>query len=459
MTTETNTSPKDKASTTINRAALPMMALAVPLVFESIFRILVASVDTLMLSSFSQESVAGVGLVTQYIFFIQLLFTVICTGASIVLSQYLGARRMEESRQVAQASAVMTLVAGLCVAVAVLLGAKPLLSAYSIEESVRNYGWQFLVIYGGVGSVFMAFNMLQGAILRSYGYTKDAMVIAMATNLVNVIGNSFALYGWFGLPVTGVIGVSTSSAFAQAFACVALAWRIKAHPDVQFSFRGWTKVPKDIYRRILSIGVPTAGESISYNIGQIVIMAMVATLGTYAMSAQVYTQTIVRFVFVTAMSIGNAVQIKTGYFVGSGHPEAAYRRLYKYQAIGTGISLGLVLLLNLVKGPVIGVFTHVPEIASITYAILFVSIYVETGRSINLITIPALKGAGDVKFPVFVGILSMWGIGVFGSWLFGIKLGFGMLGIWAAVGTDETFRGVSMLFRWKSKRWQTKAIA
>ncbi len=463
MTKETNKAPKQillkEAPIIRDRAALPILALALPIILETYFRMLVSSADIIMLSSFSQESVAGVGLVSQYIFFIQILFNVICIGTSIVLSQYLGGKRLEESRQVIQASGVMVLVIGIFISFTVIFGAKPLLDLYRIAPDVRNFAWQYLVVFGGGGSVFMAFNMMQGTILRSYGYTRDAMYISFTANILNVIGNSISLYGFFGLPVFGVVGVALSSAFSQFAACLLLAWRIRAHSDIQFQLRGWQNVPRNIYKKILSIGVPSAGENLAYNISQIVIMMMVATLGTFAMSAQVYVQTIVRFVFATSMSIGNAVQIKTGYYVGAKRSEEAYTKLYRYQIVGTLISIMLVLLLNLVKGPVIRIFTTIPEIASLTYSLLLISIYVETGRSLNLITIPALKGAGDVRFPVLCGIISMWGISVPGSYFLGLKLGLGLTGIWIAIGTDEMFRGIVMLFRWKSKRWLTKAIS
>ncbi len=442
----------------VSRAALPLATLAIPIVFESFFRTLVSSIDAIMLSSYSQESVAGVGLVTQYIFFIQILFNVICIGTSIVLAQYLGARREEDCRAVTQGSIVMISCAGLAIALAVGFGAGPLLSFYRIEEGVRTFAWQYLAIFGGLGSVFVAFNLLQATILRSYGYTKDAMFISIVANVLNVIGNSFSLYGWFGLPVTGVIGVASSSTVSQIVACFLFAWRIKKHPDVFFSARGARSIGKETYRKILSIGIPTAGENLSYNVGQITIMAMVSTLGTWAMSAQVYAQTIVRFVMLIAFSIGNAVQIKMGYLVGSRRLDEAYRKLWGYQLTGTLISFTLVILLNFIKGPIVGIFTHEAEIAAITCSLFVVSIYIETGRSINLITISALKGSGDVKFPVFTGICTTWLFGVGGSWLVGLHLGIGMIGIWLAVGTDETLRGLIMLGRWKSKRWQTKAI-
>ena len=189
-----------------NRAALPMFALTLPLVFETFFRILVSSVDTFMLSSYSQEAVAGVGLIAQYIFFIHVMFNMICIGTSIVLSQYLGANRDHDATEVSQASALLVSSAAVLLSMLVFGAGKPLLARYSIEESVREYAWQYFSIFGGIGSFFMAFNLLQSTIMRAYGHTRDAMYISLIANLVNVVGNSLSLYGWFGLPALALPG-------------------------------------------------------------------------------------------------------------------------------------------------------------------------------------------------------------------------------------------------------------
>ncbi len=436
-----------------------MVALTLPILAETFFRVLVMSVDTFMLSGYSQAAVAAVGLVGQWVFFINIMFNVIAVGTSIVLAQYLGAERHGEASHVAQAGAVMAMVTALAIMAGVLLGSGALLSLYPIEKDVRDFAFRYFTIFGGLGAPFIAFNMLQSTVLRSYGHTKDTMFTTMFANLVNVVGNAISLYGFFGLPVFGVTGVAISSVFSQFVACAILASRIRAKPDVRFPIRGWREVPRRIYKTVLSIGVPTAGENLAYNTAQIAIMAMVSTFGTFAMSAQVYTITIARFVYVFAMSIGTATQIKTGWFVGAKKSEDAYRRVYRYQIVGTLISVAMILVINLIKAPLIGFFTHEAEIAALASTLLLFSIYVEFGRSLNLVTISALKGSGDVRFPVFYGVLSMWGIMVFGSWLLGMKLGLGLVGVWIATGTDETTRGITMILRWKSKRWMTKRIA
>ena len=70
----------------------------------------------------------------------------------------------------------------------VLSGAGWLLSLYPLEPKVHTYARQYFSIFGGFGSVFIAFNMLQATILRTYGYTRDTMYISIIANLINVLG-------------------------------------------------------------------------------------------------------------------------------------------------------------------------------------------------------------------------------------------------------------------------------
>lgn len=444
---------------TKNRGSLPMLQLTFPIAMEQLMRILVSSVDTMMLSSYSNDAVAAVGLVSQYVFFLNLIFSVISTGCSIVLAQFIGAEKSKkELNHIAQASTVMISIISVLLMMLVFFGTRPLLNCYELETIVREYAIKYFVIYGGICCFFTAMSSLQGAILRSYGHTNEAMIVSIVANIVNVCGNALSLYGWFGLPVFGVAGVAWSSGASMIVSCILFAYFINRREDVEFSFKGITKVPAQIYKLILSVGVPTAGESLSYNISQIVIMAMISTLGTNAMSAQVYTMTLVRFVFAAASAIGQATQIKTGYYVGAKQSDIAYKKIFIYQIVATSCSMFMMLVVNLAKNPLIRIFTDIDEVHALVATLLIFSTYIEFGRSLNLIYVGALKGSGDVKFPVFYGIVSMWGIMVLGSYILGIKMGMGLVGFWLGIGTDETTRGIVMLLRWKGKHWQKHAL-
>lgn len=441
------------------RGALPMLQLSLPLILEQFFRILVSSIDTVMLSFYSEQAVAAVGMMSQYVFFINILFNVIAIGTSIVLSQFLGAQKSKDDlNAIAKSSSLMVTGAAVIITLAVIFGINPLLSRYTLEKEVRDFASQYFLIFGGGGAFFIAFGLLQSAILRSYGYTKEAMIVTLASNLINVAGNAISLYGFFGLPILGVKGVAWSSVISMIASCVILQIIIRKKQDVCFNLFCKAKIPARFYKLILSVGVPTASENLSYNVSQIVIMAMISTLGTYAMSAQVYTATICRFVFVMAVGIGSAVQIKTGWSVGAGQEDVIYKKVFKYSFVATSCSIIMILLINLLRSPIIGFFTHQEQIVSLVKTLLLLSIYLEFGRSLNLVFIGALKGAGDIKFPVLYGMFSNWCIMVFLSWLLGLKFGLGVAGFWLGIGTDETTRGIVMFFRWKSKRWMQKAL-
>ena len=438
-----------------NRGALPMLKLTLPIAMEQFFRILVSSIDTMMLSSYSNDAVAAVGLVSQYSFFLTIIFSVIGTGCSIVLAQYLGAQKSnDELNHVAQAGAIMVFFTSILLTALVIFGTGWLLGRYQLEESVRHFAWQYFVIFGGCFCFFNAFSLLQGAILRSYGYTSEAMITSIVANLVNVLGNALSLYGWFGLPVLGVPGVAGASGLAMVVSCILFFFFIRRRRDVVFHIHGITKVPREAFKLVLKVGVPTAGESLSYNVSQITVMAMISTLGTYAMSAQVYTMTILRFVFIAAIAIGQATQIKSGYFVGAHQNDIVYKKVFRYQFVATACSMIMIVIVNLIKNPVIGIFTDISEVHSYVSNLLLYSAYIEFGRSLNLIYIGGLKGAGDVRFPVLYGIFSNWSIQVLLSYILGIKCGLGLVGFWLGIGTDETTRGFVMLWRWKSRRWE-----
>jgi Na+-driven multidrug efflux pump len=145
-------------------------------------------------------------------------------------------------------------------------------------------------------------------------------------------------------------------------------------------------------------------------------------------------------------------------YCGAGEKDTAYSKLYQYQAIGTCVSMVLILFLYFGKSFLIPLFTNDSSIISLIYSLLPVCIFQEFGRSVNIVTIPALKGAGDIRFPVIIGIVSMWLVSVGGGILLSVVLGMKLFGILCMMAADECVRGVLSLIRWKSKRWQIKQL-
>src|SRR6185295_16685025 len=218
------------------------------------------------------------------------------------------------------------------------------------------------------------------------------------------------------------------------------------------------RIPRRFYGVVLAIGIPSAGENLAYNVSQIAIMAMLSTLGTEPLATYGILMAVLRYVFMPGISIGSAAQLKVGYLVGAGRHAEAVGRVYRYFALAVAISVSAVLLLQLCHRPLLELFSTDRAVLALASSVLVVALIHEPGRNFNTVIVPALKGAGDFRFPVYVGIVSMWGLGVGGAWLLGIRLGWGLAGVWLAMATDEWLRGLAMFFRWRSGAWRGKAL-
>jgi Na+-driven multidrug efflux pump len=85
--------------------------------------------------------------------------------------------------------------------------------------------------------------------------------------------------------------------------------------------------------------------------------------------------------------------------------------------------------------------------------LLCISIAYEPGRVFNIVIINALRATGDARFPVQIAACSQWLLSVPLCWLLGIKLGWGLTGIWIAMMTEEWIRGLLMYRRWERRDW------
>jgi putative MATE family efflux protein len=452
-----NSNSKDALPSHIDRTSIGLFKLTWPIFVEQLFRISLLSVDVFMLSFYNEKAVAAVGLVGQLSFFIQLIYFMVATGSSIHIAQNLGAKKTREAGQFALASIALAICLAVCLSIVVCLGADPVLKCYKLEAQVHKYAWQFLFIYGA-GSLITALCIVQGVILRSHGHSRDPMIINIIANVINVIGNACFIFGPFGVPKLGVVGVALSTVASQVFVCICLATRLKSRHDMELPFREIASIPFKVYRKILSVGVPTVGENLSYTIGQIIILRMVSAMGTDSLAAFVYAMTILRFVHAASIAIGNGTQIKVGYYVGAGRPQDAYHRVYRYFLIGVCLSFLLVVAVKIFQVPLVSLLTKNPGIITLVSGIFWVSLVLEPGRNFNVIIIPALKGAGDVRFPVYMGMIFMWGVGVLLAYVFGIVLGWGLWGVWIAMASDEWVRGTIMLFRWKNGKWRNRSL-
>ncbi|WWL79465.1 MATE family efflux transporter [Bacillus altitudinis] len=429
-----------------------LFALTWPIFIEISLYMLMGSADTLMLSQYSDNSVAAVGVSNQLLNLLIVMFSFITTGTTIVIAQLLGAGRKQEATQVAYVSLGTNFLISFVISLLMFVLAVPILHMMGLSSELMPDATVFLQIVGLL-SFIQALIMTYSAILKSYGFTRDTMYVTIGMNLLNVAGNYLVIFGPFGFPVLGVMGVALSTSFARLIGLTAMILIVRHRIGLQFSFKQMFYIQRTHLKKLLKIGIPSAGEQLSYNGSQMIITLFITFMGTQALAAKVYTQNLMMFIMLFGAAISQGTQILIGRLIGAKEFDAAYRRCMKslYWAIAISLLSSTALSLSLTH--LLTFFTSNSEIIQIASLLLILTIILEPGRSFNMVIINSLRAAGDAKFPVYMAMISMWGIGLPIAYLLGIQLEMGLIGVWISFIVDEWVRGIFMYRRWRSRVW------
>ena len=116
-------------------------------------------------------------------------------------------------------------------------------------------------------------------------------------------------------------------------------------------------------------------------------------------------------------------------------------------------------MLNWLVSPfTFSLFSDDPKVAELGATVMFIAVFLEFGRTTNIVIINSMKAAGDVKFPTVLAIFSMWGLSVLIAYILGVVLGMGLAGVWIGMAADEIFRGVVVFIRWIRGSWRGKRV-
>lgn len=432
-----------------------LTSLAGPIFIETLLVMMLGAVDTFMLSRHSDNSVAAVGVVNQLMNLVFLLFEVISLGTSILCSQYIGAKRRDKVIQVVGISLIFNLISGLLISVFLLFFAEDLLLMMGLRPDLMQYGLPYMKIVGGF-AFFQAISLSLSAALRSADKAKYPMYVSVIVNILNIIGNYTLIFGKFGMPALGVEGAAISTSFCR-FVSVVLLFIILFKKHIpSFPKKLFTPFPWGELKNLLKIGVPSAGEHMSYSLSQVVITYFINMISNEALATRTYIVNIVMFTYIFALSMAQGGAILIGHLVGMKKINAAYTIGKRVMRLGAAISVSLNLVTAIFGPQILSMLTSDPWIISTGATILWIEIILEHGRALNFFGVNALRSAGDIYFPVIIGIIVMWGIQVVGSYLLGITLGWGLIAMWAVFALDENIRGLIFVRRWNSFKWVGK---
>lgn len=430
-----------------------LLVLLWPLMVEQFLSVTVGMADTMMVSRCGEAAISGVSLVDMINNLIIVVFAALATGGAVVVSQCLGAQEQKKANQSAGQLILLSALLGLTIGILSFAFARPLLRLCygSIDEDVLEAGVLYLKVTA-VSYPFLAVYNAGAALFRCMNNSRISMRVSILMNIINIIGNAVCIFG-LGMGVEGVAWPSVISRAVAACLIMRRCYQKGNLLDVPRTLR----LDGQLARRILGIGIPSAFENSLFQAGRVLVVSMISTFGTVQIAANAVANNLDGLGTLPGQAVSLAMITVVGRCIGAADSEQAvyYTKkltLWAYMVMALFNGLILIFLPQLV-----GIYALSGE--TMELAILLVRIH--AGCAILLwpaaFVLPnALRAANDVKFTMVAAVLSMgiWRLGF--SYLIGVRMGMGAVGVWIAMVVDWICRVTCFVLRFRSGAWKNK---
>ena len=418
-----------------------------PLLLEQIFLTLIGNFNVFLFSLFNDQMVAAIGISDQLLNIFAMITNIVVLGASILIIQNAEKSRLAYVKSILKESVILNVIIAILIVIAVFLFNKDLLMLMQTPRELLNETSIYIRIVS-VSIIFLAMTSLMLGTLRAFGFVKIAVKVSVINTVLVILGNSLIVIFNLG----GISYIALATLVSRLLGMLLTFFTLKSKIPELFDFKeGFRKIP--LKKEILTLGIPSAMEQISYNFSQTIITAIIASLGTIAVSSKIYTQTITSFIF----SIGVAAGVAGNLVIGNYYRNKDFEKIKNFGVTNANrISLiagGVNLILALMGRILVGIFTKDSEITEIVTQLLFFQILLDPMRVSNEILVNSLNVLKDVKFPVIVGIVTTYILVIPLSYLIVNKLGMGLRAVWIIFILDEALRRLLFTLRFKSGKW------
>lgn len=434
-----------------------LFSLSWPIFIDIFLHLATLLINTYMVSHVSTAYLAAMGVGNQVFDLFITIFTFISVGCSVVIAQYLGAGRRDKASQAIHISIAFNFLLGFASALIALFFGYKILSIMNTPSHLMDDGYAYLHILG-ICLIPEAISIILAACLRVYGKAQPAMWVTLIANIITVFGNMIVLYGFFGLPQFGLEGVAWSTVVGRVVAVILLSGLLFYGLRIKFTPLLLVRWSSNMLGKILHIGLPSAGENLVWILHFMTASAFIGLMGETSLAAQTLYFQLSLFIMLFGISISIGNEIMVGHLVGAKRFEDAYRRGIKSLKMGFYVTIGVVFVFWLLRDPILENITEDQGIIKVLLPLFLLSVFLEPGRTLNIVMVNALRASGDARFPLCTAIIFMWGVAIPLGYFLGIKMEMGLLGIWIGFFADEWLRGLTNAWRWRSRRWQNKRL-
>jgi MATE family multidrug resistance protein len=418
---------------TVLREARATLLLAVPITIGQLSQVLMGVADTVMIGRTGTVPLAASSFGTSIFNVLFIVGVGLLVPVAVFASMSKGAGRHDEAGEYLRHGLLLSLVAGLAeFALIVAMGRH--LAIFDQPPEVTAAVNPFLILIGFSLLPVLAYLALR-QFAESMGRPWVSTIVLLAGVALNVVLNWVFIYGHLGSPPFGLTGAGIATLISRLLCtAVIFAW-LRLDPSMRSAWpvRWFAPISWERMKRMLHIGVPTAGSLLFEGVAFGATTVMIGWLGAVSLAAHQVAMTYVQVTFMLALGMALATGMRLGAAVGAGEHERLRPIWIGGAGMGTAVSALLMVVILASGRGLPALFIQDQEVITVATKILFVAAVFLIFDSNNVINSAALRGLTDVKVPAVMTFVAYWVIAMPASYLLGIRWGYGPAGVWTGL--------------------------
>lgn len=435
-----------------------LVAIAVPMILQSLITTGVNLADNIMLGQLTETALSAATQANQFIGLFTFAIMGISMGSSVLTSRYWGAKDTDSLKKVITIALRFGLLLGLFFTILDVLFARQIMSLYfQPQETAEIENGIVYLHWSAVCFVLMSVSFVLTNIMRSAGLTNVPLIASICAFGVNIGANYILIFGKLGAPAMGVAGAALGTVIARVVETGIILLFFLRDRTILYRLRDLLAPCGDMVSEFLRISVPVMISDSLQGLGDNTLSIIMGQIGSSFVSANSITMVVQRLstIFITGLSFSGC--FLTGQVLGEGRVDSAKKQGYTYLFLGLGIGVLASGVIRLVSGFVIGVYNISEETRIIARQLMDAVCVSVIFRSVSsILTKGVIRGGGDTRFLLVTDISTMWLVAVPLGAIAGLWLRLPAFWVYLCLYSDQIVKTVWCVFRLRSGKWIKK---
>jgi putative MATE family efflux protein len=431
-----------------------IISIAIPIAFQNLLNTTLNLVDTMMIGSLGQSTIAAVGLANKVFFVFSLLLFGIVSGSSILTAQYYGKKDIKSIRRVLGIALILGLLGSLLFVAAGIFIPEKVMRIFTISENTIITGAKYLRVVA-LSYPLTAITMCYISVLRSTNRVKAPVFISIISILVNVVLNYTFIYGHFGFSAMGVSGAAIATVIARLVECsliLTIVYKVKGPAAAKI--KELIDFNKEFMKKFFVTVSPVIANEFMWGLGVTMYALVYGRMGDGAVASITITQNVEQICVVLFQGLSASTAVILGNELGANKLAKAERHARSIFVIQMVMTIVMAIICLLIRKPLISLFSVDGEVAENITKCLNVFICYLPFRMFNLINIVGvLRSGGDTKAALILDITGVWLVGIPMAFLGGIVFKLPIYYVYGMITFEELYKFVFGFRRYKKKLW------